>query len=475
MDRSEEFQAFIWAFMKDHLEKLESGNLPDFHREWTELTKWGRLAIAAPRSFAKSTYFSIFYPLFTALEEYSNDILLISAASNLSEWWLGKITRELESNMDLLNTYGDQRSLVWRQDHIELANGAVIRARGAECKIRGFRPDMVIVDDLESEETVYSEACRNKLSEWFWKTLINVMNPESQLIMIGTLMHPESLLARILREPPPRWETKKYKALLDDGKSIWPSKWSRTDLDNRRAEIGTAAFEQEYQNNPIPEEWRKFNEKQLRYFDKPPALCAYFTTIDPAITIETRSDPDYTAIVTCAVDADKNIYVVEYTRKRMLPAETIDDLLRHVTAYDPEVVGCETVGFQKVLKFYLDEECNRRKMYPFIKELTTGGVRKSYRIERLQPYFEKGKIFIREGMEDLKTELISFPTGKHDDVIDALASIIEIMGKGQVMKSRLPEDCFESWWRKFKRERQGARVASGQYGNHKLRSRDFYA
>jgi predicted phage terminase large subunit-like protein len=469
LERALDFQAFIFEHLSDYLTNREDGDLPDFHQEWTKLISYKRLAVAAPRSFAKSAYFSIFYPLYQVLEGRSKDVLMVSAASNLAEWWLGKIKRELESNQSILADYGDQRSGIWRQDHIELKNGAVMRARGAECKIRGFRPDLVLIDDLESDEAVWSKTGRKKLKDWFLKTLTGTMDPHGQLIMIGTLLHPEALLANILKEPPEGWQTRKYKALLDDGKSIWPSKWSPKELLRRKDQIGEAAFEQEYQNNPIPEEWRTFKEEDIRYFDKEPSLCAYFTTVDPAISVDLRSDPDYTAIVTCAVDADKNIYVVDVTQKRMLPAETITEILRHNAEYNPEIIGIETVGFQKVLRFALDEECSSQNIYPFIKEISVGQMRKGFRIERLQPYFEKKKVFIKKSMTALKSELLAFPTGKHDDMIDALASQLEFVREGGTSAKNLPKDGFDYFWDDYKKRKMTAKVIGGTWGNHKLR------
>jgi predicted phage terminase large subunit-like protein len=329
---------------------------------------------------------------------------------------------------------------------------------------------LVIVDDLESEETVWQEMNRKKLADWFWRSLINTMSPDAQLIMIGTILHPDSLLSTIQKKPPPGWRSETYKAIKDDGSSLWPSRWSLEYLNNRRDEIGAAAFEQEYQNNPVPDEWRTFHEEDFRYFDVPPDGCAYFTTVDPAIQVDTKRDPDYTAIVTCACDADKNIYVVDVTRKRMLPDETIQEVFRHWDDYHPQAIGIETVGFQKMLKFALEEEADRRQEYPYFKEMTTGGVRKRFRIERLQPYFKRGKIFMRDFMHELKAELLSFPTGKHDDMIDALATQLELIQRGDgSAKQGLPHDSFEAWWTRHKTKQRRARMGESTWGNHKLR------
>ena len=475
--RSAEFKAFMLMYMSDYMECLDDGNggrvVPELHRDWMGLTEFGRVAIAAPRNFAKSTIFSVGYPLFCALEEYAKDIMIVSAASHLAEWFLGKIKRELESNANLYNDYGDQRSLVWRQDHIELKNGCVIRARGAECMIRGYRPDLVCVDDIENDESVASDTCRARLDDWFWKTLINLMGTDAQLVMIGTLLHPESLLSKIIRKPPDGWKTKLYRAIDEGGKSIWPSRWPLEELERRQAEIGTASFQQEYMNNPIPDEWRKFKENQFKYFENPPSYCNFFTMVDPAMSVELKKDPDYTVVMTVAVDPDKNIYVIDYSRRRALPSETITEILRHFQTYKSDCIAIETVAFQKVLKYMFEEKCREFHVYPYIKEINPGGQRKKFRIERLQPFFEQGKVYMRSGMTELKTELITFPTGSHDDTVDCLQMALDIIQPGFVPKPQLPEDCFESFWQEHKRKRQSMRIGATKYGNHKLRNQSF--
>ena len=130
----------------------------------------------------------------------------------------------------------------------------------------------------------------------------------------------------------------------------------------------------------------------------------------------------------------------------------------------------QTVGFQKVLKFTIDEECRRKGMNPYFKEVNTGGVRKSYRIERLQPYFERGKIFFRSDLRylhELKAEILGFPTTKHDDMLDALATQIELIREGRIELSSLPENSFEAYW-----QRKKSKKSTSGYGHHKLRRKD---
>ena len=380
LSRAEHFQAFVMVFFEHEMTHLEGGYLPEFHQEWTRYVGQKRIAIAAPRNFGKSVYFSIWYPLFVALEQAGKKVMIISATLSFAEKFLKEIRFHLENNEALIAMYGEQKTDLWRQDLLRLKNGSEIMARGAGSQVRGLHPHVVIADDLETDEVALSETMRDDLKQWFWKALINVLDSESQMIVVGTLLHPDSLLADLVQHPRASWTTETYRALKDENTSLWPSRWPVEVLRARRDEVGFAAFEQEYQNNPIPDERRIFKAEDFRYFDVEPKQCVYFTTVDPAIQIDVSKDPDYTAIVTCAVDADKNIYVVEVTRDRLLPSETISEIFRHFETYHAQVVGIETIGFQKVLKYSLEEEAARRNHYPFFKELTHGGVRKRFHI-----------------------------------------------------------------------------------------------
>ena len=216
---------------------------------------------------------------------------------------MGKLRKELEVNERLRLDYGDQTGKIWRNDYIRLGNGAEVRAKGAMvggsgAQIRGYRTDLVIVDDVETDESVFSEDQRNKFDEWFWRALVGTLNPESQLIVVGTLLHPLSFLS-ILVKGKEGWDTGIYRAMRD-GRSVWEDRWSTDSLNMRKGEIGSAAFEQEYMNNPIPDEWRIFKMDCVRYWDELPQGLGYFTTVDPARTV--KDGADYTAIVTCGMD-----------------------------------------------------------------------------------------------------------------------------------------------------------------------------
>ena len=186
------FEAFCWTYLTHYLKHP----IGDFHRELVNLIRFRRVAIAAPRGFAKTTYFSVFYPLFRALTTPGVSILITSATATLAESLLLKIRTELENNTMLIEHFGYQNKKgKWAADAIHLDNGSVIMAKGSvKYQIRGDRLDIVIADDLETDELVASKERLNEFNKWFWTTLIGTVKPNGQLIVIGTLLHPESFL-----------------------------------------------------------------------------------------------------------------------------------------------------------------------------------------------------------------------------------------------------------------------------------------
>lgn len=456
-------EGFVWT----HLRHIISKPVGDFHRELMAATTSDRIAIAAPRGFSKSSWLSFFYPLFMLLENPGIQIFIISATKSLAVEWLGKIKRELEGNQTLKEYYGDKEkgSSRWTTEELKFADGSRIGALGAGSQIRGRGPDILILDDAEEDEAVLNPERRDAFENWILKEVLGTQRGVQglQVIMIGTILHPESFLMNLIQHGRAGWKTRLYRAIKEDGSSLWPEMWPLSLLSAQKEALGTYAFEQEYMNNPIPEDKRVFQEKWFRYYDKlPPSGVVYFTTIDPAIEIKHTND--YTAIVTCAIDVDENIYVVDIVNARMLPGETIDRIFKLYQAYRPAVIGIETNGFQKMLRYNLDKQKKERKLYPVIKELRSYGRRKNLRIEALQPFFEAGKVLIKKEHHELIRQLKGYPTTRYDDILDALAFQLDIFRAAPKAATKLNPECFIAT---VERNRQAK--APAVWGNHKLR------
>ena len=141
--------------------------------------------------------------------------------------------------------------------------------------------------------------------------------------------------------------------------------------------------------------------------------------MDPASS--TRQTADYSTIVTVAVDDENNRFVLPYFRKRSTPMQLADNIITYFKIYKPEKVRIESVGYQEMLRDYLRRRADEEKIFISgleIKENPRNS--KSARLETMEPFFAQNKVFIRKDQIELKDELLLYPRGKHDDLLDGL-------------------------------------------------------
>jgi len=113
-----------------------------------------------------------------------------------------------------------------------------------------------------------------------------------------------------------------------------------------------------------------------------------------------------------------------------MPSEIVDQVFHLYERYKPKMVGIESVAFQKTLVYSINDKMRERNWAFSIKEIKRKNYRnKEDRIKGLQPYYENGRVFhLRScnGVDELEYQLIHFPKGRKDDIIDALADLLEI-------------------------------------------------
>ena len=436
---SSSFLEFVKYFCKEYL----TSDIPPFHLEiYDLLPKSKRIVIASPRGHGKSTISSVFYPIWLSLFAKRGDITIISASESLAIEWLRKIKREFETNRKILAFFGDLKSDKWTENHIILKNDkrVNIRARGAGGQIRGFRPDCLIMDDLETNESVESEEQRKKLKDWIFKDCLNTLLPEGQFVVIGTIIHPLSVLADLLVADN-GWVHKKYQAYIDGrqeaGNELWKALWSHEKLQERKREIGSWAFASEYMNNPVSDETVPIKEHQIRYWTEFPLTYSGVLAVDPAYSDEEKSD--YKVCSHIVIDQQMNRYLSSYIRTHSPIGEFQDAIINlwlsnrnTITAIGVPNSGVEKSFFDSFLK-----KCDERKLYPPVVELknsfTQTGTSVSIRNKKarvtaaLQPLFEQGKYFIHPNHIEARDELLTIGTSRWDDVVDTMAYAEQIL------------------------------------------------
>lgn len=445
---SEDIEEFGKFFFKNHL-KLET---PEFHREIYSLFEGSDrfLGIAAPRGHAKSTITDLVYLAWEIVNKRRKFVLLISDTYSQAVLFLDTLKAELEANDLLKQFYGKLTSDSWAEDEI-ITNGIMIKALGAGMKVRGLkfresRPDLVIVDDLENDEMVENKDRRDKLERWVNAALIPSMTKEGRVVFIGTILHYDSMLNKIVSADKYLEFTKRiYRAITKDG-CLWKEHLNHFELEKIKQDYISKGqgylFYREYQNEPVSDENRKFKLEKIRFYEDAVVqsrMLNNYVLLDRAYSKEKSAD--FTGIIVISVDQENNWYVRLAERFRGTEGEIIGKIFDLKRFYKPVKIGIEQKAFEYTIKPALQERMRKDNNFFVVDELKDLGKAKNIRIEGLVPRFENETIFLSRNQTELIDELITFPAGIHDDLIDALSyglSLCQMPGIGGQARQYIP-------------------------------------
>lgn len=441
-------------------------------------------AIAAPRGEAKSTIVSKLYTLYRIITNQTHYVLIVMDSINQAYTILEAIKAELESNSRLISDYPKICGIgrVWQAGTIITQNNIKIEAAGAGKKLRGlthgaFRPDLVILDDIENDENVRKPEQRDKLNDWLTKAVmpLGAAGEKMDIIYIGTILHYDSVLNRTLNNP--AWICKKFKAItkMPDNMALW-DKWESLYLAKQlqeaeefyqqnkaamekgsqvswaarpllalmkiRASGGHDAFDSEYQNDPTAGDDAPFSKAISFWADLPDGLF-YFGAVDPSLG-KKGAGRDPSAILIGGLDRQTGrLYVVEALIKKRLPDLIIEDVISLQRQYQCIAWAIETVQFQEFLK---DELVKRaaQKGVPIPARGIKPNTDKMLRIESLQPHMKNGLILLHPDQSTLISQLRHFPKADHDDGADALHMLFSLatsyqrIGQAQALDVPMP-------------------------------------
>lgn len=428
-------------FAKYYLTKHIKTNVPKLHREWYNIVATEkRIAIAAPRSHAKSTIFSLVYPLWCILFKKKKNIVILSDTFTQAQQLLGEIIQELETNQKIIKDFGKiagyipplaEEKSTWTTSNIVTATNIKVMASGWKSGLRGLkfdaqRPDLIILDDVENDVNVQTEEQRLKTSNIFKKSILNLGDQTTQVIVVGTILHFDALLANLIAKPLPNWYTRLYRAIKEDGTSLCPELWTLEQLDIKKNEIGTIAFEQEFLNNPLDPSTQII--KPVAFYENfDSSNCDYFGYIDLAIS--EKETADYTAIVTIGRHRQTgDMFVVDPVRIRGDVNQQLDLVFQQHLKYSYRVFGVESVAYQKAFWQILQNACVQRGInIPAIEvEIDKDKVRRAIEVT---PYIESGKVKFNLNHQDFLMEVQQFPKAAHDDYVDSMVGAISLAVK----------------------------------------------
>ena len=262
-----------------------------------------------------------------------------------------------------------------------------------------------------------------------------------------------------------KWKVIYRSAYNDDGSLFFPEKLTHEFLESCKKAMGSYIFANQYLNEIVPADRQTFKQSWFKYYKELPKRCNTFVFIDPALS--EADTADYTGIIVIKVDVNGDWYICYAKRHRINPTELVQFVFKLNQEWQPQVIGIEEIAFQKVLLYFLGEEMRRRNVViPVTGSKYSTDKSKQTRILSLVPRFEWGHIYLSQGLTDLEIELLQFPRGSHDDLIDSLASMEYIAFKPDdreipIKKPHSPHDPkYEQWYRQNKLLKGGERDES---------------
>lgn len=470
------------AFLPDHFNK----ETPEFHQEIISELKLRHKfhGIVAPRGHSKSTLITLGYVMHRILFRQAKFIVIVSDTLTQAKLFLEAIKMELEDNDYIKTVFGSLKGRKWGEEDIITSTGIRILVRGAGQKVRGLkfrshRPDLVVIDDLENDEAVETKEQRQKLANWFDKALIPALSDDGRIVYVGTILHDDSLLNNILRGHQARergddeaayaeWYVQKFAAIHSfdpsngetelDGKPLFPSRFPMKRLLRIRSNFiarGKAdAWASEYMNDPIGDANAKFRQEDMRYWDdmhhevmqkiEEGRIYTYITT-DLAISKKQRAD--FSVIKINGVDDKNNWYTLEIMRGRWNPFEFAEYLFAAFEKWKPNMVGIETVAYQKAMVYILRAMMNKKQVYLPLYEVNRD-LDKTRRASGLIPRYKMHQNYHLKEHWDFEQELLRFPKAAHDDILDCEADFLEIATPPPPIKKKIDY----GWRENFKEE-----------------------
>lgn len=415
--------------------------MAEFQKDILRLTedRTNKLAcIVAFRGSAKSTLVTLSYSLWSILGmQQKKFVVVICQNQSQAKQHMANIKRELEQNTLLKSDLGPfqeetgagewaMTSLVFKE------SGARITVASIDQSIRGIRnrehrPDLLILDDIEDMGSTRTLEGRNKTFDWFTREIIPLGDIDTRIILVGNLLHEDSLMMRLKKkvEMQELAATYHWFPLIDEMDTcLWPDKFDNSEkIQTLRQSVGSEfAWQQEYLLKIVSDSARVVWPEWIHYYDQLPIYahlhCMTAYGVDLAIAQNERAD--CTAIVRADLyveeNKEKRIYIFPNPFNGKVTFPQTLAMLKAIAQPSSQrhQLFVEDVGYQQAMIQQLAVEGIRAE------SASPRGMDKRSRLALLSDVIQSGRVvFPRHGCEALIAQLIGFGVEHHDDLADA--------------------------------------------------------
>lgn len=277
---------------------------------------------------------------------------------------------------------------------------------------------LIIDDPVKDREEAESSTMRDKTWDWYTSVARTRLQPGGAIIIMQTRWHEDDLTGRVIAQAQDsEWDHLHLPAIDDDGRALWPEWFSAQDMREIRREIGTYDFEALYQGRPVTRGGGMMQTANLgRYdMDAHPPMQRLILAVDTAA--KTKDHNDYSVIALMG-KAQDGIYVLGIWRQRAEYPALKAAVRAQFEVYHPDIVCIEdsSAGVAIIQELRLDGGLPIKAVHAVADKVT--------RATPLSAGIECGRLKLptrAPWLQELETEMGQFPSGKHDDQVDALA------------------------------------------------------
>ncbi len=415
-----------------------------------------------PPGSAKSTYASVLFPAWYLANNHGHALIGASHTSDLAEDFSLRVRNLISSHTLTLGVSLSPHSRAvsrWSTN-----TDSVYVAAGVGTAIAGRRADLAIIDDpIRSREAADSEDLREKHWQWWINDVMPRLKPGAPVVLIQTRWHEDDLGGRMLAREE-GWNVLRLPMLAEEddplgrsvGDPLWPEWFTPRMVAS--AQRDTRKWSALYQQRPVPDTGDYFRREWLRPIDVMPdaRTLRIYGASDYAVT---KGGGDYTVHVVVGIDADERLYVLDLWRGQADSAAWVDAFCALVLKWRPIQWAEEGGQINAGVGPFLERRMREKRAF-VAREQFPSRHDKATRAQSIRGRMSLAGLCIpalAPWRVDLEAELLSFPAGVHDDQVDALGLIGQML---DTMTSPAParpeEEALDMYARAFRRQRSDA-------------------
>jgi predicted phage terminase large subunit-like protein len=401
------------------------------------------MLLFAPPGSAKSTYISRLLPTWYLANHPTHSILAATHSGDFAERWGRRVRNDVLVDYTVLGislAADSQAAARWT-----LTTGGEYYGVGAGAGIAGFRADLAIGDDFfGSREDAFSQTIRANRWEWYLSDFSTRLKPGAKRILMNTRWHEEDVAGHVLdqiRRGEIRGRVISIPAIAEEddplgrkpGEFLWAGD-AKYDypalLEARRRETSPMMWAALYQQRPAPEEGDYFKADWLKVCDTLPSKreMRVYGGSDYAVTSDAG---DYTVHAVIGVDPDGRMYLLNLWRKQASSDVWVEAFCDLVIEHRPLAWAEEHGQIKSGVGPFLERRMRERHAYVVREQFPTRGD-KAVRAQSIRGRMALNSLYVLRGspwLEALRAEMLTFPAGKHDDQIDALGLVGQLLDK----------------------------------------------